>query len=471
MIHDHSTIRPDTGPAEPTDAQIIDEVAGLVSSWFVRKDQKFFDIDMPQTVLSKGDIERISLYRLKHRFGPNYLTPDMLRLSFRKAIEERHTDQLRSIPVWSGEQVCHPGNSDRVIWASGYVHINTWRCPTYRHLTPEVEADYGVSAEFFEWLFPRTKERNVFLDWLAWCLQHEDDKPMWAPFLYSKTKGSGKSTACQLAARLFAEDNTITQNNIDKLAARFNMPLLRSKLVVSEELKLQPGSSQCNTLKTYITERVTVAEHKGREAVRVEQVCCFLFTTNYLPLWIEPDDRRYYVIEVDHDGHASGPRAAEFSRLVERLHRFLAEDRSVAALYRALLERDLSPDFNAKSLNVATCSTAVMKRIHGASRQTTVDQLEELLSARGLNAIPEMEVARIVRECLKVNVNSTKHLMTELEWYKTKVKWGGTDYARAIWVRPGYSITGGRILGEDGSQEQLIDHLQELDTAIIGLDL
>jgi hypothetical protein len=420
--------------------------------------------------MSKSDIERVSLHRLYQGFGSNYLSDGLLRLAFRKAIEDRHADQLRSIPVWSGEQVCRPGNADRVIWADGYVHINTWRCPAYRQLVSEVETDYGVAAEFFEWLFPRTTERNVFLDWLAWSLQNEDDKPMWAPFLYSKTKGFGKSTACQLAARLFGEDNTVTQNSVDKLVARFNMPLLRSKLVISEELKLRPESSQGNTLKTYITERVTVAEHKGREAVRVEQSCCFLFTTNHLPLWIEPDDRRYYVIEVDHDGHASGPRAAEFSSLVQRLHRFLADEHSVAALYRALMERDLSPDFNAKSLNVDTCSTAVMQRVHGASRLTTVDQLEELLSARGLNSIPEMEVARIIQESLKGNANSTRHLMSELGWNKSKVKWGDIDYARAIWVRSGYSITGGRILGEDGSQEQLVDHLQELATSIIGVD-
>jgi hypothetical protein len=470
MIHEHRNFRPDTGPAQPTELDIIDEVAGLISSWFVRKDQKYFDIDLPQTPMSKSDIERVSLIRLNQRYGSNYLTREILNRAFRKAIDERHADHLRSIPVWSGEQVCRPGNTDRVVWSSGYVNLNTWRSPAYRQLVPDVEADYGVAGDFFEWLFPRSKERAMFLDWLAWCLQHEGDKPMWAPFLYSKTKGSGKSTVCQLAARLFGVDNTVTQNSVDKLVARFNLPLLRSKLVISEELKLKPESSQGNTLKTYITERVTVAEHKGREARQVEQACCFLFTTNHLPLWIEPDDRRYYVIEVDHDGHASGPRAAEFSGLVERLHGFLADDRSVAGLYRALLERPLSDDFNAKSLDVSRCATGVMQRINGASRQTTVDQLEELMDARQLNAIPEGEVARIVREHLRANVNSTKHLMSELGWSKQKVKWGGIDYGRAIWVRPGYSIESGNIFAEDGSRESLVDHLRGFDIIVLGVN-
>ncbi|MFC2982003.1 primase-helicase family protein [Roseicyclus marinus] len=471
MINEHNDLRPVAGPAELTELEIIDEVAGLISSWFVRKDQKYFDIDLPDTPLSKADIERISLFRLYERYGPNYLNRETLSRAFRKAIDERHADHRLSIPVWSGERVCQPGDMNRVIWVNGYVHLNTWRSPSYRQLVADVEPDYGVAAEFFEWLLPREVERNVFLDWLAWCLQHEDDKPMWAPFLYSKTKGSGKSTACQLAVRLFGEDNTVTQNSVDKLVARFNLPLLHAKLVISEELKLRPDSSQGNTLKTYITERSTVAEHKGREAKQVRQSCCFLFTTNHLPLWIEPDDRRYYVIEVDHDGHAAGPRAAAFSGLVERLHRMLDDDRAVAALYRALLERQLGDDFNAKSLNVERFATDVMRRIHGASRQTTIDQLEEFLDARRLHAIPEGNVAKVVHEQLKTNLNSTKHLMSELGWTKSKVKWGGVDYSRAIWVRPGFSIEGGVLFGDDRTQEPLVDHLTKLDPAPLGFDV
>ena len=346
-----------------------------------------------------------------------------------------------------------------MIWLDGVVALNTWRTPRYRVEVPNVEPDYGVAGEFFDRLIPRFEERRMFLDWLAWCLQNEDDKPSWAPFLYSRTKGSGKSTACQLVVRLFGEVNSATQNSVDKLVARFNTTLLRSKLVVSEELKLRPDSSQGNTLKSYITERSMLAEQKGREAERVEQNCCFLFTTNHLPLWIENDDRRYYVIEIDHDGHASGPNSVKFTELVGRLHSFMSSDQAIAGLYRALLERDLAEGFNAKSLNIATCATSVMRRIHGASRQTTVDQLEEMLNHLGQHVVPEADVARIVREKLKVNVNSTKHLMSELAWTKARAKWGGVDYARAIWLRPGFSVEGGKLIGEDGTVTRVADHL------------
>lgn len=50
--------------AQDTDVATVDEMAAHISSWFVRKDQKYFEIDRPNTPLSKTDIERVSLNRL-----------------------------------------------------------------------------------------------------------------------------------------------------------------------------------------------------------------------------------------------------------------------------------------------------------------------------------------------------------------------------------------------------------------------
>jgi hypothetical protein len=41
-----------------------------------------------------------------------------------------------------------------------------------------------------------------------------------------------------VATALFGPANTAIQNNVDKLTGRFNMSLLQSKFVVSEEVKL-----------------------------------------------------------------------------------------------------------------------------------------------------------------------------------------------------------------------------------------
>ena len=64
----------------------------------------------------------------------------------------------------------------------------------------------------------------------------------------------------------------------------------------------------------------------------------------HLPLWIEPEDRRYYLIEIDHDGHATGPRAEEFAALVGELRQAMEDEAFLAGLYRALMQRRMAND-------------------------------------------------------------------------------------------------------------------------------
>lgn len=194
--------------------------------------------------------------------------------------------------------------------------INAWKRPNYRSLGVG-EADDRLLDALLERVFTHAPDRRVFKDWLAWCLQNEADQPGWAIMLYSRRKGTGKSSLCRLVGKLFGAENSFTQNGIEQLTGRFNMPLLASKLIVSEEIKLTPGSKAGNTLKSYITEKETAAEFKGKDVQRVRQCCCLLFTSNNMPHWIEADDRRYYVIDCDHDGHAAGPEADGFAEFMQ----------------------------------------------------------------------------------------------------------------------------------------------------------
>jgi len=445
----------------------IERLTAAISSWYVRRDSKFYDVDRPTVKLSKDDVERACLFRFVDAgTGIDLGNRELLKEAFHRAITQKHGVPGQTIPVWDGSSACDPGNDGPFISNRGVVALNTWRKPRYRQLDL-AEADWGIAGEFFEAVIQRQEEREKFLDWLAWSLQNEAEKPGWAPFLYSETKGSGKSTLCQLVARLFGDENTTVQNNVDKLTSRFNSPVLTKKLVICEEVNLRPDSSQGNALKTFITEEEVLTERKGVDAEQVRQRCCFLFTSNHLPLWIEAEDRRYYLIEIDHDGHATGTRAAEFSGLVGRLREAMTDDAFLARLYRALMERRLANDFSAKTLNVVTDATPLSRRVHGASELATVTLLREYLAGSGLHAIPEADVARVLAEDLKVNANQSKHLMSKLGWEKCKAKWDGKDYSRAIWVDRGYWIDRGVLKGPDGYSQALTDHIEAPTRALM----
>ncbi|MCU0900831.1 MAG: DUF5906 domain-containing protein [Cypionkella sp.] len=448
-------IQPLVAAAQGYDPEHLTLLARAMASWFVRLDNSFFDVDDLAHKRSRVDIEQTAIIRFRDEYPEVPLTSALMSAVLKRTIHTRHTVASETILPWNGRVICRPGDASKIIVERGVATINVWRTPAYRRLGIE-EAALGVADEFFDWFFTRPAEKEMFLNWLAWSLQNEGDKPNWAPFFYSARMGTGKSALGRLLIRLFGEANAVTQNNIDKLTGRFNMTLLRSKLVVCEEVNLRPGSGDANTLKTYITEKFTAGEAKGKETERVEQRVCLVLTSNHLPYWIEPEDRRYYIVNVDHDGFARGPRAEEFAALVGRLETWCEDPANVARLYNALMARDLPRDFSAKTLNVDAHGTEVMRQVFGSGRATILDQLQELLDQRGVNALPEAKVVELVTGTLKANINTTKHLMSDLGWTKCSVKWGGVDYGRQVWVRPGYLVERGRVKGPDGYDVALV---------------
>lgn len=380
-----------TAPSDD-EAPAVKFFAELMCSMFMRNEQRFYHVDNPNTPLSKRDMEQSFLNitssppfkALAEACGVT-LTNSVFRKVIDIAVERKHTDRTRSIPVWGKTMACHPGNRNRIIWLdTGVVELNTWKEPAYRSVPPAKREDaLEAFKEYFTWVFPRPAERMMVLSWLSWCLQNEDRKPTWALLLYSRQKGTGKSTFCEIARKLFGEENTATQNNVDKLASRFNATPLINKLIISEEFSLRPDSSQSNAIKTYITDAVVLSERKGKEAERLPLRSVFLFTTNHLPTWIEEGERRYYIIETDHEGHASGPKSKEFNNVIRRVKEALSNPATLSAFYQHLMHAELLNTFDPYSLNTEVHGTEIMKRVAGASRQTHEHELEEHLAALG----------------------------------------------------------------------------------------
>lgn len=440
----------------------LETLSRAMSLWFVRHKNQFFMVDQLNAQLTQADVKRISVRRFEDQFPDIELTNELLQSVFQRAIAHTHNCAEMSIPIWNGSTRCTPGNDGALIWERETVAINVWQPPDYRHLNVE-EADTAMLDELLARMFTEEVDRVVAKDWLAWCLQNEADKPAWALFLYSRKKGTGKSTFCQLATRLFGEKNSITQNSIQKLTGRFNKPILDSKLVISEELQLKPDSSHGNTLKTFITEKVTASEAKGREVEKVEQCCCFLFTTNHIPLWIEADERRYYVIDADHDGHASGPRAEEFGAFVGQLNQWMQNDQNIASLYNGLMQHKVSNEFNPRSLNLSLVRTPVMQQIMAGSREVLLVRLEEHLASTDRFAIPQEELAKVFIEDLKTSQNRIRHMMPELGWRAESAKWGGVDHSRTVWVHRDYQVGGGRVRGPGGYDEPVCPVEEEVE--------
>lgn len=425
-----------------------------IAANFVRRNNSFYSISAPNGSISASDLKRIALRRFKNLFHDTELSKKLVREAFKHAIEDIHNDETQSIGVWDERRRCAPGE-ERLIPSGEFVSINTWAQPEYRKLNVEA-ADMGLLDRFLDRVFPYEVDRVRFKDWLAYGLQNETEKLGWAFLLYSRRKGTGKSTLCQIVRLLFGSHNCETVNGVTKITGKFNMTIITKKLIVAEEIQLRADSQQGNMLKTYITETETTSEAKGHDAEKVVQCCNFLFTTNHLPLWIEAGDRRYYVAEVDHEGHASGAQAEEFSEFVGETLAALDHPEEIAKLYNALMQHRFSNEFDPKSLNLANVDTPVMRQIKGSSQEVLTARLEEALNSKRQFAIPQETLARMFIS-LGIRVNRIRHLMNDLNWRVEKVKWGGRDYARNIWVHPDYHVDGGRVRGPDDYDQPIDD--------------
>ena len=426
----------------------VSEIVQTVAQWYVRKNNKYYDVDLPGEALSRDDVERVITQRLHSEFpGNDDLVPDVVRQISQKVIRDVFVSPRESIPVWSGIRKSFPGNPNKLIFSKHLTAtINTWKSPEYRALQG-VEADWGPVEAFLEAMLTREDERDMVVNWLAWCLQNEADKPLWALFLYSQTKGSGKSTLSMIFAHLFGKENSSVENNVSKLVSRFNAPVLDKKFVTCEELNIAPGSPEANAIKTYITETRTMTEHKGHDVFMVEQACAFMFTSNHTPLWLEQGDRRFYVIDVDHDGHRFGESADEFAALSAEVHTYLEDPANIAGLYRAFLEHKIPEEFNAKSLDVQHRSTGIMKTIQGASWDVNMEIFEAELNRLRIVALPAHLMTNLAEAVGKPSNNLMKHWLLRLGWHRKKVKWGGKAYAQVIFIRPKYSLNAGVLTG------------------------
>jgi hypothetical protein len=437
------------------DLETSNKLAGFIAENYVRMDGKYYDVHDPTKKFARPDVQRACVHRLREAFPETPIPTALLADAFKAAFVDMRDDWGISIPIWNGKVQCLPGNPEVLVQTNGMVSINSWRLPKYRLVRHEPRMNPHI-WQFLTTIFPDEGERETFLNWLAWCLQNEGRKPTWGPVLYSKRKGTGKSTLCLLMERLFGEENSIMQNGAAKLTGRFNREILTKKLVISEELQITPGSAQANALKSLMTETEAATEAKGRELEKIQQYFCAIFTTNHLPMWIEESERRFWVVEVDHDGHSGGPSSERFTALVGVVRGLLQREEVVGSLHSRLMERQLPAWFSGLHFNNERCSTALMQRIIGNSSDGAVDAMKEYVDVHNLVVLPDKELQSLVTRELKLKASAAKHLMTEIGWNKVKVKWDGKDFTRALWVHPDCGVSGGKVhLGGGGKEVSL----------------
>lgn len=423
----------------------IKEILRLVSGWFVKKENKYHDVNNLQTTYQAQDLKQVIVSRIKVLFPNLKITNKGLKEFFLVLLDPPiiNADPEKNIPVWSGHTTCLPANTQKVFFKDGVATVNLWEYPAYRRRESAIGTAFD---EFLSFVIPNETERDVFLNWLAWSLKHEEQKPRWAVMLYSQKQGTGKTVLTDLVKDLFGVANTSRINGVRQLVARFNREVLQHKLVVVEEIEVRKGSKEANQVKTLITEDSTTVEAKGLPS-SVEPInCAFIMTTNNLPTWLEEADRRFYILNFDHEGYNNGGKDYEkFVGLVKKLKEQVSTPAGIKGIYDQLMARDLT-DHNAMSLDVMKHSTSLMKELQLLTPDVVKEELREVLRGNNIVFLTSKQATKLINEYASREANAQTHLFTELGYKKARFAWGGVKSQKACWFLPGSTPERGEVL-------------------------
>jgi len=180
--------------------------------------------------------------------------------------------------------------------------LNTWCAgPTLGAYDPEI-IDISVWLDHIEHLIPDERDRNDFIQWMAWNVQNPGTKGAWQYILYSPKEGVGKDLAIQ-PFRYALGTHNCTDVTTAQLKSDFNEFLLYGDgLVVLQELDIGDSKKYRDSMKPYAAP--TSQTHidinvKQQTIVKMYNAFALLVLTNHFKVIdMDGNDRRYQAIEI-----------------------------------------------------------------------------------------------------------------------------------------------------------------------------
>ena len=431
--------------SEQSPKERLSAIQRLVASWYVQSDGKFIDTQNKEIRLGLQEIYKIVPIRLAAAFPGNPLVEKNFAKFTEAAVFGNSPDPRFSFGVYSGKAYPVPGNISRRIFNQGLWDINTWQSPSYRYLQPSHNSKaIGTPFEdMLEFAIPERAERDMLLDWISWNLQNEHTKPTWSILLFSEAKGTGKSTIGEVLTALFGLDNTANLNGIKNLTQRFSADALAKKLVVAEEVHISSHSTDGNALKDLITNNTVSVEPKYQPVVSIPQRSCFLFTTNHKPLWLEGGERRYFIIDMDHDGHAQGSQNDEFVESVAKVKAMIEDPQALRDLYERLVVRKQSERFDPKNMRFNVNATPIMRELQATCGNEGDEVLKSLLKEYKVRIIHSKDFVELTAYLRLRNANALRNTLSRLGWQADRLRLKGRQHR--VWIAEGTRIEDGRV--------------------------
>lgn len=175
--------------------------------------------------------------------------------------------------------------------------VNVWVAPEIRPRRAAVRQ----WLDFVHYIFGTPECAQWFLQWLAYPVQRPGTKMLQAVFVYSDGQGVGKTFAVEPLMRfVYGDDNFTTLTNAD-LHSAFNASLANKQFAVLNEIYIDNARERRDlmaNIKDMITREQLVVNRKYAQPYVMRDCVNYYLSSNHADaLAIEPEDRRFFVVE------------------------------------------------------------------------------------------------------------------------------------------------------------------------------
>jgi len=245
-------------------------------------------------------------YSLIHRGGKELHSPRSFDLQYNRVVNamiahdpskqhERYYDHAARLAIASEmpvvRTICYrPGSAEFVDDM-----YNMWD-------DPQIEPLVGIPQIFFDhlnYLIPNKRERALLVLWLAWIVQHPEQKVMWAILLVGRG-GTGKSWIGKLMERILGAMNVVLVSQEDAILSTFNGFSENKRLIFLHETPPDEMAKLLDKVKGLITESHISINRKGIERYEAENFANLFAVSNEM-VKVNRTNRRWGALQAADD--------------------------------------------------------------------------------------------------------------------------------------------------------------------------
>lgn len=370
---------------------------------YIGHEEKYYDLTA-NVSLSKTALNRMNAH----------LNPDGKVKGNAENLLIRSTDPMQStadVVGWHPISIFKPDRETIIYKEGGARKLNTWAGTAY---TP-MEGDVSTWMNLCEYLISDKRERNVVLDYLAFCVQHINIKPGF--FLAHRgAHRIGKDLFYKAFCGALGPTITVSAT-LDDVTGGWGDTLNEKKFLIFEEVSKSQNKDAYNSIKTIVAptaDGLMKINMKGGKIRYQKNVLGGVIMSNRKDfLALEAGDKRFFVF----DSYIEPKDSAYYQNIIK----WYDNDNGYAKVLDYLMRRDISK-FSGAALPFVTDA---MKEVIELGKTDYEQDLVEMVTDReapfDCDCVPIKEFKRVLRDNhIRGGNNGHEAIMKKLGWIKAR---------------------------------------------------